>query len=421
MGRASCRAGRAAALVGPLCTRVTVTVHSASSRISRSDRQFSEAKLNGHELSLALATMSLPNETLVAIFDELPSTTLAQLTLVSHRFNAVAERLLYASISIVDTVSPECPRPLRTLSCFRSIRARPYLIETIRRLQLRWQGTNAATYVDLDSACAEAAETLASLSFLEVLDVFLGPANRRSNSGGIHAIERLLYDCRFPNLRYCSLGAEWTKTPPTHPYSHLLPLFLASAIPIVRHLRLWDAHSPLYPALPPDALPLLSYFRGSADAAASILPGRPVTHLILLGQDSDINRENLPKFALGSVPLTVLDLSAIHTRPVLVREISKYLPQLEHLRIRLALRHTLHYSFTGIAILAGLTPVLGDFPNLRIFDLSPTEMYPVPHATLNNSEELALCTQWSSKCPSLRCIIFPSGREWQVNEGATTW
>ncbi|KAF7309815.1 F-box domain-containing protein [Mycena indigotica] len=360
--------------------------------------------------------MSLPNETLAAIFDSLPPHVLAVISCVSYRFNAVAERLLYASISISDSLSSQSPLPRRSLRCFRSIRARPHLVETIKRLQIRWQGANNSTYLDLANACVEVSQTLQTLIYLEGLDVFLGPANRTvigSNSGGIHAIEQLLHNCHFPHLRYCSLGAEWAKSPPTHPYTHLLPIFLATSVPILRHLRLSDAHSPLNPPLPPTALPLLTYFRGSPDTAASILPGRPVTALALIGQDSDVNRENLPRFALTSMPLVMLDLSAMQARPVLLRSIAEYLPQLEHLRVRLALRHTLHYALSGITLLAGLAPVLRDLRHLVVFDLSPTEINAVQQA--NYAEEAALCAQWFRECPSLRRILFPSGHEWQYD------
>ncbi|KAJ7066581.1 hypothetical protein C8F01DRAFT_708041 [Mycena amicta] len=367
--------------------------------------------------------MSLPNETLVAIFDDLPPNVLADTARVCRRFNAVAERILYTSISITDSISPAADSllPTRTLRCFQSIRARPYLIETIRRLQIRWQGIDC-TYADLANACAEAGVTLQSLVYLEGLDIFLGPANRTgfgSNSSGIHAIERLLHGCRFPNLRYCALGAEWAKSPPTPPYTHLLSSFLTTSVPLVRHLRLSDAHSPLR-GLPPSAVPLLTSFRGPPAAAASLLPGRPVTHLALLGQDSDVTPENLPRFALTSVPLTLLDLSAMQARPILLRNIAAYLPQIEHLRVRLALRHTLHYALSGITLLAGLSPVLRDFHHLVTFDLSPTEIRPVQEA--NSADEFALCTQWFRECSSLRVCIFPSGQEWQLQtDGSGSW
>ncbi|KAF7308798.1 F-box domain-containing protein [Mycena kentingensis (nom. inval.)] len=339
---------------------------------------------------------------------------------------AVAERILYASISITDTISSDAPWPWRTLRCLHSIRSRLHLVETIRRLQLRWQrdDTHSAWPRDFDlaNACSEASIALKSLIFLEGLDVFLGPANRAPSEAGIHAIERLLAGCSFPHLRYLSLGAEWAKS--YQPYTAQLPAFL-SLLPVLRHLRLSDHHAPIpFPGLAPTTLPRLTYFRGSPDTAASLLPGRPVQHLALIGQDWQVNRENLPRFALTSVPLRTLDLSAMQVRPVLLRNIARDLPDIHHLKVRLALRHTLHYALSGITILAGLSPVLHDFHHLVSFDLSPTEteMRPVQQTqanTLNFAEEVSLCAQWLRDCPTLRRISFPSGHQWQLDETAT--
>ncbi|KAJ6581468.1 hypothetical protein B0H19DRAFT_929191 [Mycena capillaripes] len=355
------------------------------------------------------ADLSLPNETLAAIFDGLDSATLVDLTRVSRRYNAVAERMLYSFISITDLLSASSPTPAKTLRCCQSILRRPHLVETIRKLQLRWQGDfRRLSPQALADACVEAGIAVQSLTFLEGLDIFLGPANLAIVPlQPIHAIERIVQRCHFPHLRYCSLGAEWTKG--VQSYTDILPEFLTQA-PSLRHLRLSDHHSALN--LPLDALPSLIYFRGSPDTAAILLPGRPVQHLALIGQDSDVNRENLPKMALTSVPLRSLDMSAMQVRPVLIRNIASYLSALESLKVRLALRHTLHYALSGITLLAGLSSVLSEFHQLVSFDVSPTEIDGTSQA--NFAEEAALCTAWSRACPTLRRIVFPSGTEWQL-------
>jgi len=360
--------------------------------------------------------LSLPNETLAAIFDGLDPIALADISRVSRRFNAVAERILYSFICITDLLSPSQPIPAKTLQCCQSILLRPHLIETIKRLQIRWtlQGDfRVLSAQALTEACAEAGIALQTLAFLEGLDIFLGPANLAITPlQPIHAIERIVYGCHFPYLRYCSLGAEWTKG--VQPYTNILSEFL-TLLPSLRQLKLSDHHAALF--LSRDALPSLSYFRGSPDTAAILLPGRPVQHLALIGQDSDVNRENLPKMALTSVPLRSLDLSAMQVRPTLLRNISRYLAALESLKVRLALRHTLHYALSGITILAGLSSVLSDFHHLVCFDLSPTEIDGTRQA--NFAEEAALCTAWIRACPTLKRIAFPSGTEWQLREDGT--
>ena len=50
----------------------------------------------------------------------------------------------------------------------------------------------------------------------------------------------------------------------------------------------------------------------------------------------------------GRKPVKKLDLSALSVTPMQLLTISKHLTALETLRMRLALRHTLHFTFSGM-------------------------------------------------------------------------
>lgn len=300
--------------------------------------------------------ISLPNETLTAILHDLPPPTLANVARVSLRFNAVAERILYSSIFIRDVLADTVPMPWRTMLCCESILQRSHRIESTKRLQIRWQTDpeSPPSHYHLNPGCTKLAETLRTLTFLESLDLFLGPAHSvATHPGALHAVERVIHGCQFPHMRYCSLGAEWTKG--VQPYTGILDTFLAS-LPSLLHLKLSDHYSSVN--LPPHALPLLSSFRGSTETAACLLPGRPVHSLSLIGQDSDVNKENLTLLTHTSIPMRYIDLSAMSIRPMLLRNIATYLPTVEVLRIRLALRHTLHYALSGIVSTSFLRPTV---------------------------------------------------------------
>uniref|UniRef100_A0A0W0EV28 F-box domain-containing protein n=2 Tax=Moniliophthora roreri TaxID=221103 RepID=A0A0W0EV28_MONRR len=350
---------------------------------------------------------NVPNEILTAIFLQLPPSTLSELARVSHRFNAVAELILYSSISIKDILSESSPHPWRTFQCCESILRRRNLLENIRRLHIRWQKDprSPPSHLHFASTSAKLAQVLTIATTLESLELFMGPANIEAHPGELHIVERMIRGCRFPRLQQCFLGAEAQKGSP--PYSGILDAFLAS-LPFLRHLKLLDHHAALN--IPSDALRHLASFRGSPDTAAFLLPGRPVEYLSLVGQDSDVNRDNLPRFTQTSIPLRVLDLSAMTVRPILLRNIANYIPTVEVLRIRLALRHTLHYALSGIRILTGLASVLSAFQHLTYLDLSPTTV--VGGMQSNNDQELSLCREWTRACPSLRKVIFPSHKEW---------
>jgi hypothetical protein len=293
--------------------------------------------------------MALPNELIAAIFHDLDPSTLAVAARVSSHFNALAERILYSSIHITDILSEQSPHPLKTLQWCEAIRRRAHFLESARKLYIRWQSDRSSPPVQVQhllDACKQLGAVVQLLVPLESLDLFLGPANlvRGNQEPPIHAIESVIRGCQFTHLQSCSLGAESAKG--VQPYTTILTSFLVTSTTL-RYLKLSDLRSGLHD-LPPDALPQLASFRSSADAAASILPGRPVRCLSLVGQDSDLNRKNLPRMTRTTVPLRYLDLSAMSIRPILLRNISTYLPTVESLRMKLALRHTLHYSFSGI-------------------------------------------------------------------------
>lgn len=301
----------------------------------------------------------LPNEILAGIFTQLPSATLVQVSAVSSRFKAVAERILYSSIHIQDTVSPQSPNPWKTLRWCDSVVKRLDFADVTRRVHIRWQTGQADVTAPAPqyfiTFCEYLGEVLRLLDQVESLELFLGPANLldQHQREPIHAIERVVGRCHLPYLRSCSLGADYTKG--AQPYTPVLAGFLQRH-PELQHLKIPDLNFRLN--IPRTAVCNLTSFRGSADAAASLLPGRPVEHLALFGDDSSVSRENLPQIACTSIPLRHLDLSAMSVRPMLLKNIAVYLPHLHSFRVRLALRHTLHYAFTGIVSTASIRPLL---------------------------------------------------------------
>ncbi|KXN87657.1 hypothetical protein AN958_08294 [Leucoagaricus sp. SymC.cos] len=358
----------------------------------------------------------LPTEILTCIFSCLDAATLANVARVSHRFNAVAEYLLYSLVAVTDVLSDQRHVPQRTVGWVEAMLRRPHLADSVRRVQIRWAAEICSPPTPLLlPICDQLSLAIRTLVGLEHLELFLGPANFASlPRENIHAIERAVFLCSLPALRFCSLGAEYRKG--IQPYTaHITSFFVHT--PSLRHLRLSDHHSYLNLPSAPHVLPFLQTFRGSAAAAASVLPGRPVYYLSLIGQDSDVSRENLTRMTNTTTPIRSLDLSAISSRPVLLRNVSEFLPTLERLRIRLALRHTLHYALSGVSLLVGLSSVLNAFSNLIYLDLSPTE-----GGRANPADERVLCTEYSRACPSLRTIVFPSQMVWiQDDSNANQW
>lgn len=353
----------------------------------------------------------LPNEMLAAVFENLHADALAQVVRVSRRFHAVGERILYTNVAIAESVPRSSPVPRRTVTFCSTLLAHPHLAEGTKKLAVRWAteaGPRAAYMPHIEPVLQLLNRALRILHGLEALELALGMA------GGTLSPRGLLSDCAFPHLRLFALSGVGRGAPHK---AHVAPeppveWFLAS-VPTLQHLRLADCHAAL--ALPPDALPALRTFRGSAPTAASVLPGRPVALLSLVGHEF-VTERDLAGIARSAARIRWLDLSAMSVTPLLLRDVSRHLSGVEHLKVKLALRHTLHHALSGISLLVGLTSVLGAFPELSQLDLSPTALDGI--GTSNVADEQTLCDSWARGCPTLRHIIFPSGTEWLRRDDA---
>ena len=291
--------------------------------------------------------IQLPNETLAAIFDNLPPSALTVVACASYRFRLVAERILYTSVAIQESLPRDTPTPRHTHGCASTLLARPHLAEVVRKFSIRWQ-TDLGPRDEYLPAVAPALHALnaalRTLFALEQLDLALGLAGTPLDA---HAV---LDGCTFPALRVFALsgvgrGALSPKLYRGASASVSLANFLAHT-PSIEALHLLDSYEPL--ALPAEALPALQVFRGSAIAAGCVLPARPVRLLGLVGHEF-ITERDLERIARSRSRIRWLDLSLMSVTPLLLRDISRHLGgTVEVLRVKLALRHTLHFALSGI-------------------------------------------------------------------------
>ncbi|KZV59917.1 hypothetical protein PENSPDRAFT_644663 [Peniophora sp. CONT] len=349
-----------------------------------------------HAASAALSSATtLPNEIVSAIFDGMPKDALTRLARVCSRWRDPAERLLYASVVISEPVLCRSPEPYKGLTLYgvppltlrvcETLSTNPHLAELVRRFHLRWQpeiepGTTPSLLLSIAQEMITA--LLPRLVNVESLELALGLGNVANSP----PLASKLSKCFMPNLRVLWLSGL-RGVPECFLHNH----------PGLLHLRMPDYHMPLQ--LAPSDLPALASFRGSPAAAASVLPGRPVQSLALVG--SEFVGEAVHRVA----PVAALDLTGMSATPTLLRDIARTLPAIRALRVRLALRHTLPYALSGIRLLVAFTPALRSFRELQFLDLSPT------------SSELHLSTSWAEACPNLMRIAFPSKTEWSRDDG----
>jgi len=361
----------------------------------------------------------LPNEILDAVFDHLSRDALTRVALVSRRWRANAERLLYASIIIHEilpraspspvpispsTFSPShWPRPWHagagagvlipavpaaTLRCCETLSARPHLAEYVRRFHVRWETDAVESPLFLLPIARNISRTLVpTLVNLDSLELSLGLASHfpaltttTTPPPPLPSLSQFPLDPPPPSLPLQlqlqpqperSYNAQYEHEHP-HPHHRILPTFFCLPSlrtlalhglgepptlelervlrlhPSLLHLRLSDYQRPL--RLTPADVPHLLYFRGHPATAASVLPGRPVQSLGLVGRGGSPppSEEELARIAGGSTPVRALDLSGMAVTPPLLRSLSRHLSHVEWLKVRLALRHTLHCALSGI-------------------------------------------------------------------------
>lgn len=287
---------------------------------------------------------ALPNEMLGAIFVNMQPDVLAQVVRVSRRFRDVAERILYTNIVITDALPRSSPVPHKTAAFCDSVLRHAHLPEGVKKVVIRWQ-TESGPRDDympyIEPILQKLNVALRTLTNLESLDLAFGLAGGTLSSRGV------LNGCDFPALRLFSLSGigRGSLTVKAHPNPTPPIEWFLSATPSIQHLRLGDCYEPL--RLQPSDLPQLSTFRGSAPTAASVLPGRPVQLLSLVGHQF-VTERDLELIASTSVRIRWLDLSSMSVTPLLLRDISRHLFGVEYLKVKLALRHTLHHAMSGI-------------------------------------------------------------------------
>jgi hypothetical protein len=313
---------------------------------------------------------ALPNEIISAILASLPTLALQQTLLTCHRFRSLSELELYSSVAIQESViltGSQDAGPYRTWRWCRTILERPHLVDFVKNLSIKWitdhhrsqyLPTSGPPYypvgnaippplvdeIDLEPVFIELATILPSLTLLESLELHLTPAHTSEPDPRLALGCRLFTSVSFPNLsQLCLTGL----VPPPE-------FFLPASLPSLSTLRLSDIHELPY-QFPYDAVPNLSSFRGSPATAAMVLPDRPVKTLSLVGYEylkvsewQCISRvQPAPSFP-GDEGIETLDLSGMSVTPTLLRDVAKWIPTVRILKVRLALRHTLHHAFGGI-------------------------------------------------------------------------
>ncbi|KAF8343465.1 hypothetical protein F5887DRAFT_1135079 [Amanita rubescens] len=346
---------------------------------------------------------NLPNEILVHFFSRLSQHDLTKVALVSHRFNAIAERILYSSIDIDEKTIWRDDVPKRTLGWCDAMK-RNQLYDVPRKLSIRW--VMFGRFKTLSHSCSLVNDNIRRLTLLDTLELSIGPCDSTPT------MVDLIRDLRLQNLQHCLLNAgdpAWPGSFDYTPTSGNMCGFIASH----SGLRYLAGSAFSEPALAIDLahhdyVPELSIFDGTPSGAAFILPGRPVYHLLLTGGQCDLilNSENLSRMALTSVPLRILDLSAMYMSPSVLRDIATHIPTIEILKVittTLIVSHPYLHLWWINHDLFYISSYFASFKKLNWFDLASSGK----KIEVEMDVQRSLCCSWHGFCPSLRHIFFP--------------
>lgn len=222
-----------------------------------------------------------------------------------------AQRHLYRRIALAN--------PKDAVRCLKTLQSNPELARHVRSFSLRVDPCEPLLrpFVEL------LASGLAAMVNLVTLDVVL-PHN---TSPAFFAPE--IYGSLYTRLSHFSCNL---------PLDDAICSFL-QRVPAVKELQLGEyeptlsesAQSSPVPTLPASALPNLAFFMGPSDAAAVLVPGRPLESVHLY--PGDLSDEVLDALSRASSPITVLGALTHSLSPSTLQCLAESLPHLHFLRI----------------------------------------------------------------------------------------
>lgn len=283
----------------------------------------------------------LPIDVLDALCQFVARDDLPGLARTAPVFHPLAQRCLYRRLALSSYA--------KAIRCLTTIRTHKDLARYVRTLSLRLDPSAAVTraFVDL------VADVLSETTNLTRLDLVLPRAAScalyaPSQHGSVYArLKR--FSCNFPlddavgsflsclpaatdlQLGECAAGpGSNSSSSSTDGNANVNGNDTASTLSTSPPLPL--------PLLPPTALPNLKFFMGPPDAAAVLVPGRPLESVHLYS--GELTEDVLAALSRSSSTVTVLGAFTRSLSPSVLHSLAENLPHLHHLRI-MTMYHTL--------------------------------------------------------------------------------
>ncbi|THH11540.1 hypothetical protein EW145_g593 [Phellinidium pouzarii] len=255
-----------------------------------------------------MALDNLPLDILDALCQFVHNNDLLALSRSSSAFCPPAQRYIYRRLALFNFTD--------AVRCLRTLRKRRHLARHVRVLTLRLDPNALVlrSFVDLLAA------VLSEMPNLTSLDIVIPPSASRA----FFAAE--MRGTVYKRLSHFSCNL---------PLDDVMSSFL-QRLPAATELQLGEraaslSSSPSLPILPSSALPNLALFMGPSDAAAVLVPGRPLESVHLYS--GELSEDVLVALARSSSAITVFGAFTHSLSPSVLHCLAENLPHLHHLRI----------------------------------------------------------------------------------------
>lgn len=246
----------------------------------------------------------LPAELLDNICHHALLPDLVALSRTSSLFYTVTQRLLYRHISIDSTST--------SLAVVLSLAKKPHVARHVRTFAIRLDPYTTV----LRSYYRRLREALSNMSELTSLDISVDPT--------ASWVLRMRSNVKFPRLQHFASS---------FPLDSDVAHFLCRA-EAIRQLEVdsFPTSDPIAPSnVPATAIPHLSRFIGSSQAAQAVIPGRPVEEIHL--NSGDMTEDVVRGLAKSTASVLLLGASTSSLPLSLLGTLAEFMPQLKYLRM----------------------------------------------------------------------------------------
>ncbi|CAE6430928.1 unnamed protein product [Rhizoctonia solani] len=344
----------------------------------------------------------LPNEILTIIVKLVSVHDLTSVVQVCQRLHSVGMRVLYSSISLVDTITLDVkgnPDTLiKTSQCCATVVRRPLLANIVFRLRIELkESSNRVDWKLPGSVIAPIGTMLRQLPKLAQLELcVLGTSLAEILSGCPFSLKTFSCDTCDPRPLHAFLISQ----------PELTELHLVGPTQPVGSFFLNYRYAQK-----------LRKVSGTLDVVASVVPGRPIEEIRIVDAflNTEMIRTRINLLTASRSAVKVFRIVTVICQVSMIEVIAEHLPKIEVLGLHVLAPSDRHIPYVNL--LDSIAPVIQMLPRLERLDACGTDEYEHAHWLEHLAKEKKLLELWSSISNTLTFVKFPTGAEWARRDG----